>query len=164
METQSVCGAVLDSYRSNILVRSHQYHIAQRHHDALVLKHAYGRWKAAQARIKVSSITVCLGFVLTHLQVQENRAIKHLTRRDDLLVRAIMRIWKAHERGRLLTRVRALRLLRQVWSLWERRMEEQKEREGQLAACLHLARFAQCLQNLHSCSTRGRHRSLQQPR
>ena len=63
----------------------------------------------------------------------ENRAVKHAARREDVLVRAIMRIWKAHERGRLLTRVRAIRLLRQAWAVWKRRMEEQKEGDGQLA-------------------------------
>ena len=60
----------------------------------------------------------------------ENRAVKHAARREDVLVRAIMRIWKAHERGKLLTRVRSMRLLKQAWSVWKRRMEEQREREG----------------------------------
>ncbi len=67
---------------------------------------------------------------LTLLQAMENRAVKHAARREDVLVRAIMRIWKAHERGKLLTRVRSLRILKQTWSLWKRRMEEQREREG----------------------------------
>ena len=60
----------------------------------------------------------------------ESRAMKHLARRDDVLVRAIMRIWKARERGRLLVRVQALRLLKQAWAVWKRRVEEQREREG----------------------------------
>ena len=57
----------------------------------------------------------------------ERRATKHLARRDDVLVRAIMRIWKAHERGKLLTRVRALRVMKQAWLVWRRRMEEQRD-------------------------------------
>ena len=60
----------------------------------------------------------------------EHRASKHVARRNDVLVRAIMRIWKAHERGQLLTRVRAMRVLKLAWTQWRRRMEEQREREG----------------------------------
>ncbi|KAI0721662.1 hypothetical protein C8T65DRAFT_800148 [Cerioporus squamosus] len=92
---------------------SHQNRVAERFHDALVVKHALGRWKGAQSRIRA----------------MENRAVKHAARREDVLVRAIMRIWKAHERGKLLTRVRSLRVLKQAWAIWKRRMEEQRERE-----------------------------------
>ena len=60
----------------------------------------------------------------------ERRGAKHVARRNDVLVRAIMRIWKAHERGPLLTRVRAMRVLKLAWAQWRRRMEEQREREG----------------------------------
>lgn len=68
----------------------------------------------------------------------ENRAIKHAARRDDVMVRAIMRIWKAHERGKLMTRVRAMRLLKQAWGVWKRRMEEYREREGTLVCAYSL--------------------------
>ncbi|KAI1795981.1 hypothetical protein LXA43DRAFT_697884 [Ganoderma leucocontextum] len=90
-----------------------QYHIAERFNNMMVLKHTLCRWQAARARI----------------QAMENRAVKHVARQHALLVRAIMRIWKAHERGQLLTRVKALRLLKQAWTQWRRRMEEQRERE-----------------------------------
>ncbi|KAM5538990.1 hypothetical protein V8D89_007213 [Ganoderma adspersum] len=90
-----------------------QYHVAERFNNMLVLKHTLRRWQAAQARI----------------QAMEHRAAKHVARRNDVLVRAIMRIWKAHERGQLLTRVRAMRVLKLAWAQWRRRMEEQRERE-----------------------------------
>ncbi|RPD79963.1 hypothetical protein L226DRAFT_550172 [Lentinus tigrinus ALCF2SS1-7] len=99
----------MDTWRRQL----HQYRVAEGFHDALVVKHAFGRWKGAKARIRV----------------MEDRAVKHAARREDVVVRAIMRIWKAHERGKLLTRVRSLRLLKQAWSVWKRRMEEYKERE-----------------------------------
>ncbi len=70
-------------------------------------------------------------------QAMENRAAKYVARRNDVLVRAIMRIWKAHERGQLLTRVRAMRVLKLAWTQWRRRMEEQREREGR-SVSLHL--------------------------
>lgn len=60
----------------------------------------------------------------------ENRASKHVARQDDVLVRAVMRVWKAHERGRLLERVRAARLLKDAWAVWKRRMRHQKGLEG----------------------------------
>ncbi|RDX56891.1 hypothetical protein OH76DRAFT_1370055 [Lentinus brumalis] len=91
----------------------HHHRVAERFYDVLVVKHALGRWKGAQSRIRA----------------MENRAVKHAARREDVLVRAIMRIWKAHERGKLLTRVRSLCIIKQTWSLWKRRMEEQRERE-----------------------------------
>ncbi|KAI0637076.1 hypothetical protein C8Q77DRAFT_1215897 [Trametes polyzona] len=90
-----------------------EYRIADQFQDVLVVKHAFRRWKAAQQRIRAL----------------EHRADKHVARQDEVLVRAVMRVWKAHERGRLLTRVRSLRLLRQAWSIWKQRMEEAKERE-----------------------------------
>ncbi|TBU50663.1 hypothetical protein BD309DRAFT_944429 [Dichomitus squalens] len=94
--------------------RNHeQYHVAERFNDMLVLKHALRRWQAAQARIRA----------------MENRAAKHVTRRNAVLIRAIMRIWKSHERGQLLTRVRAMRLLRQAWAVWKKHMDAQRERE-----------------------------------
>ncbi|KAI0374779.1 hypothetical protein BV20DRAFT_1010391 [Pilatotrama ljubarskyi] len=89
------------------------YRVADDFHDVLVAKHALRRWEAAQQRI----LTL------------QNRATKHVARQDEVLVRAVMRVWKAHERGKLLTRVRNLRLLRQAWAIWKQRMEEQKERE-----------------------------------
>ncbi|KAI8998736.1 Sfi1 spindle body protein-domain-containing protein [Trametes punicea] len=89
------------------------YHTADEFYDMLLLKRALRRWKAARQR----------------LGVLENRAAKHVARQDEVLVRAVMRVWKAHERGRLLTRVRNLRLLRQAWSVWKERVAEQQERE-----------------------------------
>ncbi|OSD01620.1 hypothetical protein PYCCODRAFT_1445611 [Trametes coccinea BRFM310] len=82
-------------------------------HDKIILKHSLQRWKAAQQRIRAL----------------ESRADKHVARQDEVLVRAVMRVWKAHERGKLLTRVRNLRLLKQAWTIWKQRMEEQAERE-----------------------------------
>ena len=95
----------------------------------------FNRWKVAQLRTQACFSHVAPVSAWTYLAIfklLEHRAVKYLSRRDDVLVRAVMRIWKAHERGRLLTRVRALRLLRQAWAIWKRRMEEQKEREGAL--------------------------------
>ena len=58
----------------------------------------------------------------------ERRADKQLARSNDVLVLAVLRVWKAHERGRLLTSVKALRLLRQTWGTWRKRMEDELTR------------------------------------
>ncbi|KAI0831195.1 Sfi1 spindle body protein-domain-containing protein [Trametes gibbosa] len=108
VDLRIIAGA-LDIWQKN----SHDHQIADECHDRLVVKHALLRWKAAQQRTRVL----------------ETRATKHCARQDEVLVRAIMRVWKAHERGKLLTRVRSLRLLRQAWAIWKQRIEEQKERE-----------------------------------
>lgn len=60
----------------------------------------------------------------------QRRADKHLARQDDTLVRAITRVWKARERGRLLERVRALRLLKSAWSTWRDRMGQMHQLQG----------------------------------
>jgi len=62
----------------------------------------------------------------------ERRADKHLARQDDVLVRAVTRVWKARERGKLLERVRDLRLLKNVWSTWQERIRELRHLQGGL--------------------------------
>ncbi|KAI0748015.1 hypothetical protein C8Q80DRAFT_1104403 [Daedaleopsis nitida] len=106
----------IDVWRQN----HQQYHVAERFHDALVVKHALQGWKTAQARIKAC---------LIHCRSMERRASKYIARQDDVLVRAIMRIWKARERGKLLTRVQTVRSLKQAWAVWKRKMQEQREQE-----------------------------------
>ena len=53
-----------------------------------------------------------------------------MSRQNDVLVRAVMRVWKAHERGKLLERVMAARLLKQAWTTWKRRLQDQQGLEG----------------------------------
>ncbi|KAJ7582773.1 hypothetical protein C8J56DRAFT_955676 [Mycena floridula] len=63
------------------------------------------------------------------LRTLETRAVKHITRQDDFLLRAVMRVWRAHERGKLLERVRTLRLLKSAWAAWTDRIHDHRERE-----------------------------------
>ncbi|KAI0664914.1 Sfi1 spindle body protein-domain-containing protein [Cubamyces menziesii] len=99
----------IDTWRKHF----EDYRVADEFHDTLVVKQALRKWKAARQRIRTL----------------ENRAAKHVARQDEVLVRAVMRVWKAHERGKLLTRVRNIRLMRQAWTIMKQRMDEQKERE-----------------------------------
>ncbi|KZT26251.1 hypothetical protein NEOLEDRAFT_1155765 [Neolentinus lepideus HHB14362 ss-1] len=92
----------------------HDYHTAQEFHDSMVVKTFFRSWKTARDRIRSL----------------ERRGDKHLARQDDILVRAVLRVWKAHERGKLLERVKKTRLLKQTWALWKMRILTLKEREN----------------------------------
>ncbi|KAL4067873.1 Sfi1 spindle body protein-domain-containing protein [Scleroderma citrinum] len=88
--------------------RTRDHQLADGFYDVYILKRAVGSWKAARDRIRV----------------MERRADKHLARQDHVLVGAVTRVWKARERGKLLERVRALRLLKNVWSTWQERIRQ----------------------------------------
>ena len=63
-------------------------------------------------------------------QALENRAAKHDARQNEVLLRAVWRVWKAHERGKLLERVRDGRFVKRAWATWMQRLQEQRKREG----------------------------------
>ncbi|TFK54938.1 hypothetical protein OE88DRAFT_1653513 [Heliocybe sulcata] len=92
----------------------HDYYTAQEFHDAMIVKRLFRSWKTARDRIRS----------------MERKADKHLARQDDILVRAVLRVWKAHERGKLLERVKQSRLLKQSWAAWKMRLATLKQREG----------------------------------
>ena len=56
--------------------------------------------------------------------------MKHEARQNEVLLRAVWRVWKAHERGRLVERAMDIRLLKRVWAVWMLRLREQRRREG----------------------------------
>jgi protein SFI1 len=60
----------------------------------------------------------------------ERRADKYLARQDAFLLRAVARVWKARERGKLLERVRAMRLVKNAMVVWKDRLREHKHLEG----------------------------------
>lgn len=66
----------------------------------------------------------------------ENKADKHMGRQDGLLLRAVSRVWKARERGRLLERVRNVRLVKDAWAVWGHRIQEQKDNTGLYCFCM----------------------------
>lgn len=60
----------------------------------------------------------------------ESKADKYLAKQDEVLLHAVARVWKAQERGRLLTRVKNARLLKDAWSLWKQKLQAQRQRES----------------------------------
>lgn len=86
-------------------------------------------------------------------QGMERRADKHLARQDDVLIRAVTRVWKARERGKLLERVRALRLIKSTWSVWRERIRQYRRLEGEakcivvIQVVLSPSRLCACLQH-----------------
>ncbi|RDB21456.1 hypothetical protein Hypma_011541 [Hypsizygus marmoreus] len=85
----------------------HRHDTANHFHRLLVLKTAIRSWKAARDRI----------------QAMEKRATKHVARQDDVLLRAVTRVWKARERGKLLERVKAARLIKDAYAIWLQRRQ-----------------------------------------
>ncbi|KAI0934407.1 hypothetical protein AcV5_006256 [Taiwanofungus camphoratus] len=104
-----IIGQAIDVWKQ----RLHCNRIADEFYDKIAVRRALGAWKAARDRIKIS----------------EGRASKHLARQNDILVRAVMRVWKAHERGKLLERVKTARQLKQAWAVWKRRVRHQRALE-----------------------------------
>ena len=68
--------------------------------------------------------------LLINMQRMENKARKQLALRDEIMMRAIWRVWKAGERGRLLERVRSSRLVSNAFAVWQQRLAQQRELEG----------------------------------
>ncbi|KAF8522310.1 hypothetical protein BU17DRAFT_44917 [Hysterangium stoloniferum] len=62
--------------------------------------------------------------VLENKELLVSRSDKYIKRRHHLLIRAVIRVWIARERGRLLDRVRAARLMRSAFSLWNQKVAE----------------------------------------
>jgi protein SFI1 len=112
--------------------RRHEHQRADTFYDTTVKRSAFRRWESAHNRILVRPLTrrhlACCDCILH--QTLERRADRHIARQEDALVRAVVRVWKAHERGRLLERVYNARLLRQAWEAWKKRLRHQKKFEG----------------------------------
>jgi protein SFI1 len=63
------------------------------------------------------------------MRVTEKRADKYLARQDAFLLRAVVRVWKARERGKLLERVRDMRLMKNSMAVLKDRLREHKHLE-----------------------------------
>ena len=85
-----------------------------------------------------------------HFQALERRADKQIARQEGALVRAVVRVWKAHERGQLLERVQHARVLRQAWEIWKRRLRHQGDLEGSHTSPSVIFTLIPCIQLLHS--------------
>ncbi|KAK2466973.1 hypothetical protein APHAL10511_001231 [Amanita phalloides] len=94
--------------------RARDFQTAQAFYHFSLVKDSLKSWKTARDR----------------LRRMDDRVNKHVARQDTLLLRAIMRIWKARESGVLLERVINLRCLRERMLTWQRRLEEQKQNEN----------------------------------
>ncbi|KAJ3844508.1 Sfi1 spindle body protein-domain-containing protein [Lentinula raphanica] len=91
-------------------------------------------WKAARDRI----------------QYLEVRADKHIIRQDDVLLRAVMRVWKAHERGQLLEKVRAFLLVKTVWATWKAQIDHHRKLAD---LALHFSTRLNSSSTIHALST-----------
>ncbi|KAF9653101.1 hypothetical protein BDM02DRAFT_3159997 [Thelephora ganbajun] len=92
--------------------------IAEEFKDKSIKRRALGCWKTARGRIRAL----------------ERKADRHVTRQDDLLLRAVLRIWRAHERGKQLERYRAVKLLKQKWTVWQLHIRDLRYQENKALA------------------------------
>ena len=113
----------------------HERRRADAVHDVEVKRFAFNRWKKVHNRILVCRSTF-VGSRSNRIRIQalERRADRQIARQEDVLVRAIVRVWKAHQHGRLLERVHNSRVLRHTWEAWKKRLRQQKELEGLVAS------------------------------
>ncbi|KAG1782677.1 hypothetical protein EV702DRAFT_1232774 [Suillus placidus] len=86
---------------------------ADAYRDVAILKRAISTWKTTRDRMRVT----------------EKRADKYLARQDAFLLRAVARVWKARERGKLLERVRDMRLVKNSMAVWKDRLRQRKHLE-----------------------------------
>ncbi|GJE87193.1 hypothetical protein PsYK624_032760 [Phanerochaete sordida] len=98
--------------------RLHEVRLADDFHDHLIVKRALRSWKTARDRIRTL----------------ERRAAKHEARQNEVLLRAVWRVWKAHERGRLVENAVDKGVLHRVWSTWVQRLQQHREREAKALA------------------------------
>ncbi|TRM57576.1 hypothetical protein BD626DRAFT_574365 [Schizophyllum amplum] len=90
--------------------RTAELQLADEIHDNMILKGAIRSWKVARDKIRRMEV----------------KARKHVALQDEVLVRAIWRVWQAGERGKLLERVRSSRLLGNALAVWQQRMVGQQ--------------------------------------
>lgn len=105
-------------------------------------------------------ICLHLSHVLTNMQRMENKARKQIALRDEIMMRAIWRVWKAGERGRLLERVRSSRLISNAFAVWQQRLAQQRELQGTFANLSKHGHELTILQRAHLLSTPDLRRRL----
>ncbi|KAG0705973.1 hypothetical protein DFH29DRAFT_996399 [Suillus ampliporus] len=102
-------GIVMDLWKKQTRERQ----TADAYRDVAILKRTIQSWKSAGDR----------------LLAMERRADKYLARQDGFLIRAVARVWKARERGKLLERVRDMRLVKNSMGVWKDRLRSRKHLE-----------------------------------
>ena len=93
-------------------------------YDKMLTGRFFGRWKASKARLKVVPSTLSLIRLLTCEQIMADKADKQKRRGDKVLVRVLLRIWIAKERGNLLFNVKSARMLQATYAFWRQRTLE----------------------------------------
>lgn len=90
------------------------------------------KWKQSQTALKVSNSRYeGVSYIFNVLQALGHRADKHLARQDDLLCRAIIRIWRARMRGKKYEEFRTTQDLKNAWQKWLIKMAKQNARMGE---------------------------------
>jgi protein SFI1 len=131
---------------------SQDNHCADVHQTKRLLTGAFTAWQKAKAHVCVRRYSGIFWRITKVLQVLDSRGDKYLKRRNDLLLRAIIRVWVARERGHLLDRVQNTRLTKDAFLIWRRRFQEQKRLEGTLSSSLHTITVERIIERAESYS------------
>ncbi|KAG8958073.1 hypothetical protein FRC03_009479 [Tulasnella sp. 419] len=97
---------------------AHMNRLAMVHQRKYILRTMLQRWRNA----------------LAYVDRLDRRVTKYVLRQDAILVRAVLRVWVAKERGGLLERVRKTRLLRSTMAVWKDRLKHTRELEDRATA------------------------------
>ncbi|KAG8928693.1 hypothetical protein FRC02_006604 [Tulasnella sp. 418] len=105
-------------HRHDEIKAHHMNRLAMVHQRKYILRTMLQRWRNA----------------LAYVDRLDRRVTKYVLRQDAILVRAVLRVWVAKERGGLLERVRKTRLLRSTMAVWKDRLKHTRELEDRATA------------------------------
>jgi hypothetical protein len=81
-------------------------------------------------RCKFKLLTTFRDAGLNFYQNLENRADRYIARKDTLLLRAVIRIWRARMRGVKLQRFKEITTLQVAWHKWIYRLSKEGAQKG----------------------------------
>ncbi|KAF4614733.1 hypothetical protein D9613_003001 [Agrocybe pediades] len=90
-----------------------------------ILRTGLAKWKGALNNIKASAGG--------KYQALDHKATRHASRQDELLLRAVLRIWRARTRGRRYEQFSAITVQKNAWKKWRTRMVKEESRIDEAA-------------------------------
>ncbi|KAF9005590.1 hypothetical protein BDQ17DRAFT_1353427 [Cyathus striatus] len=93
--------------------RMQNINTADNYYDVVQKRNVFSRWKLA----------------MKNLEALNRRSDKYISRQDDLLLRAVIHVWRSRERGRFLEARRSVKVLTNAWSLWRNGVQHNRKNE-----------------------------------
>ncbi|KAF8682270.1 Sfi1 spindle body protein [Rhizoctonia solani] len=112
-------GAMLVKWKS----RAQLHKTARKFHNKSLLRHVFVTWKNKTKRVSLI----------------ERRANNYLQRQDNILLRAVTRVWAAKARGEQLARINRAQLVRDALGVWRNRLTGVQSLEGKAVLAIQNA-------------------------